>query len=76
MLPRTDQRTAALITMALFYRQMLGQRYAAALLARHCVPLPMARRVLTTRRRRNPPTLVAKDQPPFLSGVDLQRPCS
>jgi hypothetical protein len=64
MTPRTDQRTAALISLALFYRHMLGLPAAAALLARHCVPLRMARRVLTTTRSRRAPPLI-DDEPAF-----------
>jgi hypothetical protein len=63
MIQRTDHRTAALIALALYYRHILGLPAAAALLARHCVPLRMARRVLTTCRHRCAPKPAAADLP-------------
>jgi hypothetical protein len=63
MIQRTDHRTAALIALALYYRQMFGLPAAAALLARHCVPLRMTRRVLTTCRRRGAPKPADVDLP-------------
>lgn len=60
MTPRTDLRTSSLICLALYYRIWLGHVEAAKLLARHCVPLPIARRVLTTYRRRNAPPLCSE----------------
>jgi hypothetical protein len=52
MTPRTDHFTAASIALALFLRHMVSHRFAAELLARRGVPLAIARRVLTTTRRR------------------------